>query len=329
MVSTMIRTGQRGGTESKATWLPPAGEPARLGRLVAVSQKMREVLSQLAALAASDLPVLIEGGPGAGKHLAAVTLCEIGAWSRFPSLEINLEGPGLLFDQELLEAGALARRSRGTLILKSVETLSSERQRTLVQLMDEIAPQETGTRLRVIATSGRELRAEVLRGRFRADLYYRLRGALLRIPSLAERSEDLPVLIAHFIQELGFESAGGRPATELCAEATRAWSGCSWSANIRELKARLGLWLVASGPEGKPTVLKEALNMAPTSSDWRAVAERPSGLRDYRRREERALVMEALEGTRWNVSAAARSLGLSRVGLSKKMKVLGLARPSG
>ncbi len=335
----MIRTGliglnsdaSRTGGVLKTSLLPPMGEPARLGRLVASSQMMREVMSQLAALAATDLPVLIEGGPGTGKSLAALTLCEIGAWSRFPRFEVDFGNPGPLFDQQLPEIRALARRSRATLVLESVEVLSPDRQRSLVHLIDEIAPEEAaGARLRVIATSRQELRAEVARGRFRADLYYRLRGALLRLPSLAERTEDLPVLIAQLAKELGFDSSEGRPMSELCAEAAKAWIGSSWSGNVRELKGRLNRWIETVGANGKPGTFEESLGptLGLELSDLPEVAERPGGLRDFRRREERALVVEALEGTRWNVSAAARGLGLSRVGLSKKMKVLGLVRPA-
>ncbi|HEV7667470.1 MAG TPA: sigma 54-interacting transcriptional regulator [Thermoanaerobaculia bacterium] len=279
MESTMIRSGGSGlgigsGKDGREPWLSTPPEAVRLGRLIAVSQPMREVLSQIAALSASDLPVLIEGGPGTGKSLAALTLCELGTWGRYPRLEIDLAGPGSPFDEGIHEVRALARRSRGTLVLESVEMLSPDRQRALVHLLDEISTPETGTRLRPISTSRRDLRAEVARGRFRADLYYRLRGALLRMPSLAERPEDLALLNAPN------ESSG------------------------RDVFARF---------EPNPAAL---------------AAEPPGDLREYRRRQERALVLEALEGVHWNVSAAARGLGLSRVGLSKKMKVLGLARPA-
>ena len=278
METTTIRSGPSGTElgerrDGREPWNTTAPGLVRLGRLVAISQPMRQVLSQIAAFAGSDLPILIEGGPGTGKSLAAQTLCELGLWSRYPRLEIDLAGPGSPFDDGLQEIRSLARRSRGTLVLESLEMLSPERQRTLVHLLDEIAPPESGTRLRLIGTSRRELRAEVARGRFRADLYYRLCGALLRIPAFAERPEDLPLLFGQLTEEIA-----------------------------REVPSEAGF---------------DALAL-----------ESPGNLREYRRRQERALVLEALEGVRWNVSAAARGLGLSRVGLSKKMKVLGLVRPA-
>lgn len=280
MESTTSRSGGPGpeigeARDGRETWRAAASGSVRLGRLVAVSQPMRQVLSQMAALAGSDLPILIEGGPGTGKTLAALTLCELGLWARFPRLEIDLAASGSPFDEGIHEIRSFARRSRGTLVLESVEMLSPDRQRTLVHLLDEIAPVEQGTRLRLISTSRRELHAEVARGRFRADLYYRLRGALLRIPSFAERPEDLPLQFAQLTEETG-----------------------------REPLAKYEPSPAASAPDA------------------------PGDLREYRRRQERALVLEALEGVRWNVSAAARGLGLSRVGLSKKMKVLGLVRPA-
>ncbi len=262
----------RGGQDSRRQ--NPSGV-SRLGRLVAASPAMRQVLSRMAALAGSDLPILIEGGPGTGKSLAASTLCELSYWARFPRLEVDLSESGVPVEEGLAEIRSLARRGYGTLIFESVETLSSERQKLLVHLLDEILPVEHGGKLRLISTSRRELRAEVARGRFRADLYYRLRGALLRMPSFAERPEDLPLVLADAMQGSPFESFDG----------------------------------------------------ARRASDA-GVAEPPRNLREYRRKQERALVLEALEGVRWNVSAAARGLGLSRVGLSKKMKVLGLVRPT-
>ena len=280
MESTTIRNGSPGPEigdprDGREAWRSTAPGAVRLGRLIAISQPMRQVLSQMVALSGSDLPILIEGGPGTGKSLAALTLCELGSWARHPRLEIDLAGPGSPFDEGIHDIRALARRSRGTLILESVEMLSPDRQRVLVHLLDEIAASETGGRLRPISTSRRELRAEVARGRFRADLYYRLRGALLRIPSFAERPEDLPFFFAQVTDEIG-----------------------------RDAFARF---------EPSPAAL---------------AVEAPGNLREYRRRQERALVLEALEGVCWNVSAAARGLGLSRVGLSKKMKVLGLVRPA-
>jgi DNA-binding NtrC family response regulator len=232
------------------------------------------LLDQLARAAASDLPVLLEGAAGAGKRRLALALhilsprrgapfVALRARSLQPARfeadlfgELAGEAPCPLISWEGRE-GLAARAEGGTLLLEEVGDLPLASQAKLVRFLDgRIRPMGAAAAgpvdLRIVSTSSRELRAEVRAGRFRADLYFRLRGILLRVPSPGGWQDELPVLAT----------------------------------------------------PGVPS------------------------LRELRRSHERDMVQAALAAQGWNVSAAARDLGLSRVGLCKKLKVLGLSRPS-
>jgi DNA-binding NtrC family response regulator len=320
---------------------PPLPAPRRgvPGELVGVSTAMRELLAQTEVVAGTDLPVLLEGEPGAGKGLVARTLHRLGPRAGRPfvivdcsclqgeSFEAELFGQspeGLAHDHREGLAGAA---DGGTLFFDEVADLGPDSQAKLVRFVDSRLVRPLGPArprpvdVRLLCATRRDLRSEVRAGRFRADLYYRLRGILLRIPSLRDRREDLPLLVEHLLTGLGarFDKRVRMSAAGLASLLTHPWEG-----NVRELASALerGILRTPAGGEIAP----EALALRTLGPAPEPAAE--GGLRGYRHEQERAIVVEALERTRWNVSAAARQLGLSRVGLSKKIKTLGLSRPA-
>ncbi|HEV7517549.1 MAG TPA: helix-turn-helix domain-containing protein, partial [Thermoanaerobaculia bacterium] len=175
--------------------------------------------------------------------------------------------------------------------------------------------------VRVLATSRIDLRSEVRAGRFRSDLYYRLRGFLLRVPSLRDRREDLPALVDQLLSRYG--TRHGKTVAGISPAALEVLLAHPFEGNLRELEKEIEQAVLATLPG--QAVLPKSLPLTAMAGEGGGGEVR---LRQYRHEQEKAMVLEALDVTRWNVSAAARRLGLSRVGLSKKIKALGLRRPS-
>lgn len=306
----------------------PSRGVERTGGLVAQSAVMRDVLLQIVALATSDLPVLFEGGSGAGKSRAARALHLLSGGSVGRPLYVvdlslearKLEEVALRAQKSVANLGASANSPEGlgaTLLLEGVEALSWERQAVLLRVLDDVVGSDLGGGIRLISTSRRDLGAEVSRGRFRADLYYRLRGAKVRIPSLTERREDISLLADDLLVEAA--DRRGLPFPGFHPEARIAMRERAWGGNVRQLQAEIEAALEVAdlgAPLGAQYFTSMSLDLGHGS------------LRQVRRGQERNLVLEALESVQWNVSAAARGLGISRVGLSKKMKTLGLVRPA-
>ncbi len=309
--------------------------------LAGTSPAIRELRRQIAAFAASDLPLLVEGEAGTGKGLVARLVHRAGTRAVRPFVEVRAAHlRDEWFERELFGwtprgvAGGGAHREGlagvadgGTLFLDEVSELAPVAQAKLLRFLDSRtiipvgAPRPRALDLRIVASSRRDLRAEAHSGRFRADLYFRLRGLLVRLPPLRERREDLAPLVASFVAR--FAARLGRPVPELDPEALELLLGHPWEGNARELAAEIEHAVAATAP-GAP-ITPASLSLLPDLGEL--PAEGRARLRAYRRDQERTMIVETLESLHWNVSGAARRLGLSRVGLSKKIKVLGLHRP--
>lgn len=298
------------------------GRDSILREVVSASPPMAELLRVTLAFTRSTLPVLIEGPPGSGKSWLALLLHRLGAASSLPFVRCEADA-GEAWPTRF--ATALADfppgSGGGTLCLEEVGELHPEDQSTLFGRLDELA----AASVRVVSTTRRNLRAEIRQGRFRADLFYRLRGLLLRVPGLEKRAEDLPLLVRRFLDEWRRRHGGGTEREmEIDGAALDLLSRHAWESHVRELLLLVDQAARLAAPRG--ILLPEDLRFgAPHTLERTAV---DGGLRGYRREQERKLVTEALEATGWNVSAASRNLGISRVGLSKKIKALGLRRPS-
>ncbi len=316
-----------------------------LGGIVGQSPVMQEVYRQIEVVAQTDATVLIEGETGVGKDLVARTLHALCPRAARPFVAFNASNlPEQLFESELFGhmkgafSGAheshigLARAANGgTLFIDEVGELPLPNQAKLLRFLDTKEVRAVGaTRsqkvdVRILCATNRDLLEEIRRKRFREDLYYRLRVISLRVPSLRERREDVPLLIRHFLEV--FRQQYGKAVAEISREAWELLTSHEWYGNVRELENELERAVVLT-PAGR-RVEVEAL-----SPQIRNAVKNPpvplgkvSNLREYRRQLDRRMVLEALERTAWNVSAAARDLGMSRVGLTKKLKTLGLRRP--
>ena len=327
----------------------PAAEDADLA---GESPALGKLKSQIAQFAASPYPVLIEGESGSGKEMAARSLHRLSPRASRPYLTLNcaaiaptLVEPALFGYVKGAFTGAATNKSGyfedaqdGTLLLDEIGELPLELQAKLLRVLENGEYQRVGetqrrvARCRVIAATNRDLRREVKKGGFRADLYHRLSVFTLGVPPLRDMEGDKLMLLEHF-RRLAAAQAGSQPF-ELDAAATARWQRYDFPGNVRELR-NIVIRLVTKYPgqrlssaELEPELDLEAPALAPGGQSAGAIAEQ--ALRQLERAGsfdldqtlkawERGYIEAALRLTRGNVSQAAKLLGINRTTLYSRM----------
>jgi two-component system, NtrC family, response regulator AtoC len=322
------------------------GDPEPL--LIGASAGMREVQRMIERVASTPATVLITGESGTGKELVARALHMRSPRAAKPFVKINCAAiPEGLLESELFghEKGAFtgaAHRKQGrfelahegTLFLDEIGELPAAAQPKLLRaLQDGCFYHVGGTQpvhvdVRLVAATNRDLERAVREGGFREDLFYRINVVRVRLPSLRERSEDIPALAQRFVERFSRRHARAIEAMEpdaldlLCAH--------SWPGNIRELENTVerGV-LLADGPRIRSVDLPPELLQgarAGCAEPGTASGALRGRVRSETRRIEREAIVEALIQTEGNVTRAALRLGLSRRGLQLKMKELEIER---
>lgn len=314
-----------------------AGPPAQM---IGSSPAFLAALQQATLAARSDARVLLVGESGTGKELLAAYIHQASPFAAGPFVKVNCAAiPSELLESELFghEKGAFtgaasARRGmfeladKGTLFLDEVGDLHTSAQAKLLRVLQEGEFHRLGSerpirvQVRVIAATNRDLEEMVRQGRFREDLYYRLCVVPIRIPTLRERPEDIRLLACHFLEE--FCRRNNFRLKTLSPKTLAVLESYPWPGNVRELRnivERMAILAPGAliGPEAVPVEIRAGHRLQLTSS-----------LQQARLHVERETILRALEQAQWNVAAAARSLGLERTSLHKKMQALGLRRRS-
>jgi transcriptional regulator with PAS, ATPase and Fis domain len=287
---------------------------------------LRSAIARLRLVAGAELPVLVLGETGTGKELAARTVHAASPRAGGPWVALNCGAlPEPLIESELFGAargaytGALAARGGlveaaegGTLFLDEIGDAGAALQMKLLRLLDTGEFRrvgETRTRrahVRFVAATHRDLARRVARGRFRADLWYRLAAVEVTLPPLRERGDDVLELARAFL-------ARARPGAQLTADAMRVVRAYGWPGNVRELAQAMAHGaLFSQGAVGPGHLPARVL---------RGAAEPPGpGLAGELARLERARIERAIEEAGGNRARAARRLGLSRQGLWRKLR---------
>lgn len=307
--------------------------------IVGRSEALRRVLRQIETVAPTDSTVLIHGETGSGKELVARAIHERSARAGRTFVKLNCAAiPSGLLESELFGhqkgayTGAISDRvgrfelaSGGTVFLDEIGEVPLELQPKLLRILQEREFERLGssktlrTDARLIAATNRDLEAMVEEGTFRADLFYRLNVFPIHVPSLRERPEDVPLLVRHFVQQLGRKTK--KKVETIPSETMAALQRYDWPGNIRELQNLLERALILStGP-----VLHVPLDGLRSRSGGPPLAA-PRTLREA----EREHVLAVLQETGWVLggpNGAAARLGLNRSTLQFRLKKLGLVRP--
>jgi two-component system nitrogen regulation response regulator NtrX len=307
-------------------------------KMIGSSPAFDRVLDQATMAARSDARVLVEGESGTGKELLAAHIHAESPFAAGPFVKVNCAAiPTELIESELFghEKGAFtgatsARRGKfeladgGTLFLDEVGDLHGSSQAKLLRVLQEGEFHRVGgeqsikVSVRVIAATNRDLGEMVQQQKFREDLYYRLCVVPVRMPPLRERRDDIRPLADYFLTE--FCARNNFKSRQFSDAAFEALEDYSWPGNIRELRNTVERMAILTRGD-----VLEAESVPVEIRIARSTGGR-GNLREAKESAEREHILRALEESKWNVSSAARVLGMERTNLHKRIRALGLVR---
>ncbi len=306
-------------------------------RMIGSSPAFIQVLEQATMVARSDARVLLAGESGTGKELIASHIHHASPFKSGPFVKVNCAAiPTDLIESELFghEKGAFTgatsvRRGKfeladgGSIFLDEVGDLHESSQAKLLRILQDGELQRVGgersvrVSARVISATNRDLSAMVERREFREDLFYRLSVVPIRVPPLRERPEDVRELAVYFLDD--FCRRNNFKPKCLEEDVFEILRGYGWPGNVRELKNAVERMAILT-PSGRITPEMVPLEIrAPRQPA-------SSSLQEVREGAERERIRQALEACGWNVSRAARTLGIERTALHKRLRALGLHR---
>jgi transcriptional regulator with PAS, ATPase and Fis domain len=331
--------------------LPPRGtlplpRPATVPGIpgcIGTSGEMRELGARLPAIAVSGVNVLLHGESGTGKEIVAAALHRLSERRRGPFVGQNCAAlPESLFESELFghragaftgaagdKQGLLASAHGGTFFLDEIGDMPLATQIKLLRVMQERSVRRIGdtrTRpvdIRFVAATHRDLAREIEQGRFRLDLYYRLKVVRVEIPALRHRPEDVAHLFAWFLKHRG-RDPGAMRMSERALAALQAWR---WPGNVRELENEVQRFCALHPGEAVVRLAHLSPEIQAARGEGSIDAADLGTLRSLDQANEileRFLIRKAIAATEGRKAAAARRLGLSRQGLYKKIARYGM-----
>ncbi|MEO8594435.1 MAG: sigma 54-interacting transcriptional regulator [Candidatus Solibacter sp.] len=311
--------------------------------IIGTGQRIQQIVRLVERIRDSAVNVLITGESGTGKELAAKALHYNSPRARRPFVALNCAAlPETLLESELFgiekgvatgvnsRVGQFQKADSGTLFLDEIGDLSLVAQAKILRVLQERVLERVGGRstipvdVRILAATNKDLEAEIAKGNFREDLYYRIKVIHIHMPPLRQVREEIPLLANHFLKEYCRET--GRESMEFAAAVLRKLVSAPWPGNVRQLRnevmrlaacARLNVIQEEDLWEGLPRSERDdqpSMRPVKLESLKRAVSDL-----------EQRMIAEALLETRNNQQQAARVLGLSRQGLINKMKRYSIA----
>ena len=308
-------------------------------KMIGSSPAFNRAIEQAGMAARSDARVLLVGESGTGKELLAAHIHAMSPFAAGPFVKVNCAAiPGELIESELFghEKGSFTgatsmRRGKfeladgGTLFLDEIGDLHANSQAKLLRVLQEGEFHRVGgeqvirVTVRVVSATNRDLTAMVAQGKFREDLYYRVSVVPIRVPALRERPQDIRPMAEYFLEDFCVRNGFRRKSFD--TEVWDAFESCKWPGNARELRNAVERMAILSHDDVlTAAAIPLELRLPPRENGTR------SSVQEARESAEREHVLRALEEAGWNVSSAARALGMERTNLHKRIRALGLAR---
>lgn len=316
------------------------------GEMISKSPAMRKVFGLMQAVSRTSSGVLITGESGTGKELVARAIHFMSDRREKPFVAVNCGAvPSELMESELFghergaftgahqrKIGKFEHADTGTLFLDEVSTLPMHLQIKLLRVLQERSFERVGSNssikvdIRVIAASNARLEDEVAAGRFREDLFYRLKVVPVELPPLRERKEDVPLLVEHFLEKLSKKCV--KRIEGVHPEVIRAFMDYSWPGNIRELENLMERLVVLAPERGLIRADDLPIGMLTLPEEAVPGKEMPD-FKEAVKAFERHYIKGALDKANWNRAETARALKIHRNTLLLKMRELGIKGPGG
>jgi len=310
--------------------LTSAAHPANRAGIIAHSPAMQTLLATLDDLAKSDMSILLTGDNGTGKSMLASYVHSVSTRNKNSFVPVNMGAiPESLFESEMFghvkgaftdakenRIGRFEMAEQGTLFLDELANIPLAQQAKLLRVLEEQKFEAVGSNkslhadVRIISATNSDLPAAILDKTFRQDLYYRLNTVELRVPSLGERSDDIPALSAHFLRL--FSAKYHRACPELSSQATIRLQQYAWPGNIRELSHLMERVLFTCK---KTTIEVDDLMLNEPSINDDSLDEPTLTMDEV----EQKVLMKRLKFHRGNATETAKSLGLSRSGYYRRL----------
>ena len=312
--------------------------------MIGRAPKMKQVFERIEKVAASGSTVFINGPSGTGKELIATAIHSLSPRVDNPMVSVNCGAiPGELLESELFGhekgafTGAISSRkgrfelaNKGSIFLDEIGDMPLLLQVKLLRVLQGRVIERVGSTtttpvdVRIITATHRDLEKHVEEGNFREDLYYRLNVIPIKVPSLCERREDIPLLISYFLSR--FVSADGRNSIEFDDESLELLLGYDWPGNVRELENLMERLVILRGgsvirPSDLPVKFLEKAPMHLSSYDSLiSLPESGIDLKHTLSSIEDSLILQALSKTEGNKNQASKLLSMNRTTLIEKMK---------
>ena len=308
--------------------------------IISKNHSMQEIFAILPQIAASESTVLIEGESGTGKELVARAIHDLSPRTKKPFVAVNCGAlPDTLLESELFgyKAGAFTGADRdkpgrfaaargGTLFLDEIADVSPALQVRLLRVLQERCYEPLGSNatqksdVRIVAASNRPLQTAVDQGHFRKDLFYRINVVRIELPPLRERTEDVPLLVDHFIGRL--DRLQNKDITGISPEVMTILASHDYPGNVRELENIIEHAFVLC-PAGQIDVQHLPRQIQPL-----VAGHSPTPLPGKTIEEmEKWIILEALKRNHWNRKATATELGIHKSTLYRKITALGIELP--
>jgi two-component system response regulator HupR/HoxA len=315
-----------------------AGKTGDIANIIGQSRKMKEVFNLIYKVAGTDLTVLILGETGTGKELVARAIHYNSSRRDKLFVAQNCGAlPDTLLESELFghtkgaftgatsnKKGLFELADGGTVLLDEIADTSGAFQQRLLRVIQEqeIRPLGADSHIkvdvRIISASNKDLTAMVDRGEFREDLYFRLNVFPIQLPPLRERPEDIPLLIEHFMEK--YQKKLGKKISGVDKQAMQRLTTADYPGNVRQLENEIQRAITLAPPDGVITSDLLSENLQTESNLLSRILPQSGSLKDLTESLEKLVISEKLKEHKGNITHTAKDLGLSRLGLQKKIQ---------